>query len=282
MSVKTSINQRYAELSKTNKKIADHILRDVNQFLDMTALEAGEQYRTSAASIIRFAKTLGFKGLDELKIALAKDLSMYEKNYTMDTIINREDDVNMLCDKVELLYDTANHDLFALLDKDSLKEAIARLCESENIFLLGIGASSLPAYDMYHKLKRVNIRAHYEFDSHMGVEFLHYIGERDTIIAFSYSGLSKEIIYPCEIAKARNAKVIAVTRDAPSKLSELADLKLIIPNSEQLTRIGAISSRLSALEIVDLLYLGMAQRDEGMFKDRLVNTSMLTRELKKD
>ncbi len=282
MSVKTIINERYEELSKTNKKIADHILADVNHFLDMTALEAGECYQTSSASIIRFAKSLGYKGLDEFKIGLAKDLSMYEKNYTMDTIINREDDVGMLCDKVELLYDTANHDLFALLDKDSLSQAIDRLCESENIYLLGIGASMLPAYDMYHKLKRVHIRAHYEFDSHMGVEFLHYITERDTVIAFSYSGLSKEIIYPCKIAKQRKAKVIAVTRNAPSKLSDLADLKLVIPNSEQLTRIGAISSRLSALVIVDLLYLGMAQKDNGMFKDRLVNTSMLTGELKKD
>lgn len=281
MHVQTTIRQGYDTLSKTNKRIADCILADVDHFLRMTALEAGECYKTSSASIIRFAKTLGYSGLEEFKIALAKDSSRQEKSMAINTIINREDNMSVLCDKVEMLYDSANHDLFAMLDKVALAKAIDRLCDSENIYLLGIGASMLPAYDMYHKLKRVHIRAHYEFDSHMGVEFMHYISERDTVIAFSYSGLSKEIIYPCEIAKQKHATVIAVTRNAPSRLSELADVKLAIPNSEHLTRIGAISSRLSALEIVDLLYLGMAQRDETMFKDRLVNTSLLTRELKK-
>ena len=175
MNVKLKIRERYQNLSKTNRKIADHILSDTDGFLKMTALDAAESYQTSSASIIRFAKTLGYKGLDEFKIALAKDLSKEEKIYDVDTIISKTDDIETLCQKVEMLVDNTNHDLFELLDKDVLSKAIDCLKNSENIYLLGIGASMLPAYDMYHKLKRINFKAHYEFDAHMAVEFFNYV-----------------------------------------------------------------------------------------------------------
>lgn len=282
MNVKLKIKERYQSLSKTNRKIADYIISDTDEFLKMTALDAAKRYDTSSASIIRFAKTLGYKGLDEFKIALAKDLSKEEINYDVDTIISRNDDIDTLCQKVEMLVDNTNHDLFELLDKDALSKAIDCLKNSENIYLLGIGASMLPAYDMYHKLKRINFKAHYEFDAHMAVEFINYVSEKDCVVAFSYSGLSREITYPCEIAREKGANIIAVTRNAPSKLSDLATMILHVPNKEHLTRIGAISSRFSSMEIVDLLYLGITQKDDKMFEDKLINTSLLVRKLKED
>ncbi|WP_416324528.1 MurR/RpiR family transcriptional regulator [[Eubacterium] hominis] len=283
MNVKLKIKDRYQKLSKTNRRIADGILSDADRFLKMTALEAGEQYQTSSASIIRFTKTLGYKGLEEFKIALAKDQSRDAKEYDVDTIVSQDDDIATLCQKVEMLIDTTNHDLFDVLDKDVLSDAIECLSQSENIYLLGIGASMLPAYDMYHKLKRIHIKAHYEFDAHMAAEFFHYVTEKDCVVAFSYSGLSKEVIYPCSIAKEKGACIIAVTRNnAESALSKLADMILNVPDKEHLTRTGAISSKHSSMTIVDLLYLGITQKDENMFEDKLVHTSLLTRELKED
>ena len=73
-----------------------------------------------------------------------------------------------------------------------------------------------------------------------------------------------------------------MTRNAPSKLSDLANMILHVPDKEHLTRIGAISSRFSSMEIVDLLYLGITQKDDKMFEDKLINTSLLVRELKED
>lgn len=282
MNVSLKIKRYYQQLSKTNKKIADHILSDTEAFLKMTAIDAGKCYETSSASIIRFAKTLGYKGLDELKIALAKDISREHKKCDIDTIVSQQDDIDALCKKVEALVDNTNHELFEILDKSVLSDAIECLKNSDNIYLLGIGASMLPAYDMYHKLKRIHMKAHYEFDTHMGIEFLNYVTDRDCVVAFSYSGLSKEIIYPCEIACERGANIIAVTRNAPSKLHGLATMVLHVPDKEDLTRIGAISSRFSSMEIVDLLYLGIAQKDPNMFEDKIIDTSLLVRELKEN
>lgn len=279
MNAKLKMKQQYEGLSKTNKKIADHILANPETFLRMSALEAAKQYQTSSASIIRFTKALGYQGLEEFKIALAKDTTK-EEQQIVDTIVSSQDDVETLCRKMEALVDQTNHELFEILDQTILRQAIACLRQSEHIYLLGIGASMLPAYDLYHKLRRINMQAYFEFDAHMATEFFHYISKNDCVVAFSYSGLSKEITYPCEIAKEKGASIIAITRNTPSKLHDMASMVLHVPDKEHLTRIGAISSRFSALEIVDLLYLGIAQKDQNMFEDRLIETSRLVRELK--
>ncbi len=178
--------------------------------------------------------------------------------------------------------ETTIRDLFAGLKHPDVQEAINLLDQSENIILFGIGASMLSAYDMYHKLKRIHLKAHFEFDPHMGIEFLNYVNEHDTVMAFSYSGLSKEILYPCQIAKRKGAKVIAVTRKGNSPLSEMADLVLNVPDTEHLHRVGAISSKLSSMLVVDLLYLGIMQKDDQMYEDKLIETSLLTRKMKEE
>lgn len=273
------IQKQYTGFSKTNKRIADYVLANYESCLNMTALEIADKCQTSSASIIRFAKTLGFPGLDEFKISLAK-ASLHEDMYGEDLIISEKDDIRTLKDKVQSLVSNSNELFFYQLDIAQYEAAVKALRQTNHVYLLGIGASSLPAYDLYHKLRRINRNASFEFDAHMMVEFFQFLTEDDVVVAFSYSGQSSEVVYPCEIAKEKGAKVIAVTRNAQSPLSDLSDILLTLPNNEHLIRVGAITSKYSSLLMGDLLYLGIIQQDYTKIEEFLVNTSLLTRKLK--
>lgn len=279
MNVKIIIRNKYGSLSKTYKKIADYMMSNGEELLKLTSIEIAQQCETSSASVVRFVKSIGFSGLDEFKISVAKTLKKDTVD-RIDPIISKMDDISTLCDKLHILMNGSIDYLFYLLDKNALKKSFDTIRNADNIYLLGIGASFLPAYDLFHKLMRANLKAHFYFDTHMTVEVFNYITKKDTVIAFSYSGSSKEIVYPSEIASSKNAKVIAVTRNKPSKLSKLVDILLAVPDNEELTRIGAIASKYSSMAISDILYLGVIQKRFDSIEKELVNTNILTRKLK--
>lgn len=273
------IRDRYENFSKAYKKISDYILSNPQYVIKSTALDISKKCGVSSASIVRFAKYIGFKGLDELKISIAS------KNYNdniniINPIISPNDNIKELCDKLMILIKTSNEDFFYQLDKKLLEKAFNIIREARKIHILGIGASSLPAYDLFHKLKRVNFNAFFYEDAHLNAEVFNYIGNKDVVIVFSYSGRTKEIISPVKIASSKKTPIIAITRKKKNPLSNLADILITVPNNEELTRIGAITSKYSSLIVSDLLYLGCIQKDFDNIKKNLIETSILARELK--
>ncbi len=198
----------------------------------------------------------------------------------MDLIISPEDTIDDLCQKLGQMVSTAMEDFFYQLDRDALSRAIGVLKKSRRIYTLGIGASMLPAYDLFHKLKRADFNAFYSQDTNMVMEFFNYLDERDVVVAFSYSGQSKEIIYACEAARERGVVVIAVTRKSSSPLSGLADICLFVPNQERAMRIGAFTSKHTSMTMADLLYLGVIQDDLETMEVELMKTRKLVERLK--
>ena len=273
------IRDRYENFSKAYKKISDYILSNPQYVIKSTALDIAKKCGVSSASIVRFAKYIGFKGLDELKISIASKNYNNNKNI-INPIISPNDDIKELCDKLMILIKTSNEDFFYQLDKKLLEKAFNIIREARKIHILGIGASSLPAYDLFHKLKRVNFNAFFYEDAHLNAEVFNYIDNKDVVIVFSYSGRTKEIIYPVKIASSKKTPIIAITRKKKNPLSNLADILITVPNNEELTRIGAITSKYSSLIVSDLLYLGCIQKDFDNIKKNLIETSILVRELK--
>ncbi len=280
MNIILELRSQLESLSKTNKRIVEFILKNPSVVLENTAAQLGELSQTSSASIIRFVHALGYKGLDEFKIELAKELSTQDDVLSISGGINQNDDLETLCLKTQSLIDQTNRDLFYQLKEDQLAQAIKIVQDAKHVYLFGIGASSLAAYDLYHKFNRIQKQSVFNFDSHMTVEFLHYLEKTDCVIVYSYSGHSREVVEAAVLAKSKGVKVIAITQNAPSPLSENADIILTVPNNEPAPRVGAIASKFSIMLISDLLYLGVIQKDLKKVEKNLLETSKLTRKLK--
>lgn len=278
--VELKIRERYSQMSRAEKKISDFILSHGTECLEMTALDIAEKSEVSSASVIRYVQKLGYDGLDGFKLALASAGPQENEWKMKDLIISPEDSMDELCGKMKQMTETSFQDFFYQLDKEALKSAIDAVKKARRIYTLGIGASMLPAYDLYHKLKRADFDATSGMDINMMMEFFNYLDERDVVVAFSYSGQSKEVIYACEAAKHQKVTVIAVTRNSPSRLREIADICLFVPNQEHVMRIGAFTSKFTSMMMADLLYLGAIQENLKTIEIELVKTRKLVEGMK--
>lgn len=279
-SIKLKIREKYGQMSKAEKKLSDYILSDSKNCLGMTAADIADKSGVSSATVIRYVQKLGFEGLEGFKLALAASRAQETEEDMVDPIISMEDDLDTLCHKLDVMITSEFQDFFYQLDKDALLKAIEAVKKARKIYLLGIGASMLPAYDLFHKLRRADFPADFYQDIDMMVEFFNYIDKRDVIIAFSYSGQSQEVLYACQIAKQQKAAVIAITRRRDSPLKDLADICLFVPDNEAVLRIGAFTSLHTSLMMDELLYMGVIQEDLEHIEVELIKTRKMVAGLK--
>lgn len=279
MQIDDKIISMYPSLSKSSKKIADYYLYHQKDFLTNNAEKLGQLTATSAATIIRFCKQLNFAGLKAFQIELAIEMpkDVPEK---INTIINNDDDPSVVLNK---LYNSLNEnlkELASLVDRNVLSKIINLMNNSNMIYLEGIGASSLPAQDLFFKLIRINKNASYISDIHIALENITHSKSKDLVIIFSYSGLTKEILLIAEQAKKNGTKVVAITRNHKSPLTQIADLVLTTPISEHLHRFGAINSLFSEFFISSLLYLSLISPNLKQLREKIDLTDRVLRSLK--
>lgn len=278
--VMTVIRQRYRELSETNKKIADFILSEPHVFLRLSGHEVAERTGTSPASVTRFARSINYQGLEELKLSIASEQGEH-LNRSVTSVFKEEDSTSELRDKVGNLITHSIEDLTYCLDMDELSRAIELTKKSETIYLLGIGASSLTTYNLYHKFNRSGKKAVFNFDAHMNMEFMNYSTENDVVIAVSYSGLSKEVLIACKIAKKNKTPIIFISRNTSEKIKQICDVLLQVPDNEHLVRVGAISSVTTSMAVGDMIYIGSIQEKlDGEISERMIKTNQLIRTFK--
>lgn len=91
--------------------------------------------------------------------------------------------------------------------------------------------------------------------------------ENSVVVGISHSDSDKGLVEALEVAKARGAKLIAITSYQKSALSQLTDITLYTSTRETEFRTEASSSRLAQLSLIDTLYVGVSlQRQEETLK----------------
>ena len=84
-SVLDMICASYERFFDAEKKIADYILNHKKDAVEMTVAELAKASGTSDATVSRFCRRCGFKGYQNLKLALAKEIMEEEKVFTIQT-----------------------------------------------------------------------------------------------------------------------------------------------------------------------------------------------------
>lgn len=259
MSCIFKIKEGFNSFTNTEKKLANYILKNKEEVVNLSAQELSDKADISPAAVVRFSKTLGYKGFTALKVDLAKDRDERENDTSV--IISENDSINDIIRKVKVSNTSSIDETIGLLNVDTINNIVEAMVNAKRIYLFGIGASGIVAMDLQQKLLRINKNSLYQMDPHTQISSSVHITDEDVAIGISYSGETKEVNTPLKIAKENGAKTIAITRYNKNSLSKIADYSVYLPNDEKDLRVGAITSRIDALTIVDILYLGVAKND---------------------
>lgn len=155
------------------------------------------------------------------------------------------------------------------------RSSVEVIRRSRVIYLFGMGASLCAAKDAYLKFLRLNKLCIINEDWHSQLVQSFNATAQDAALVFSYSGATAEVIECMKNLKHRGTPMIAITRCIQSPVSDLADYKLYTAANESLFRSGAMSSRMSQLNVVDILFTALANADYDQSVDQLSRTHIV-------
>lgn len=244
------------EMSKAEKRIAQIILDDPREIVQMSITELAARSKVSDATVVRFCRRLGMQGYQEMKVTLAQDLVS-----PIESIHEEVSEGDAPADVLGKVFSSTMHALeytLRILDKRQFEQALETISRAKTINIYGCGNSASVARDMQHKLMRLGLRAVSFSDGHMQSIASTALEKGDVCIAISHSGSSKDVVSAAKLAKMRGATVICMTGLGRSPLSDVADIRLDTASKETSYHIVALSSRISQYTIIDSLYSALA------------------------
>ncbi|MDO5058621.1 MAG: SIS domain-containing protein [Neisseria sp.] len=254
----SKISESLAELSGAERKVAECALAEPKWFVHAAVAEIAEKATVSQPTVIRFCRSLGYKGLPEFKLALSANIG-HEGTPFVHEELNADDDMGDVMEKV--LGNTAASllGMRRFLREDELEKAIAMLTHARRIEFYGVGNSGIVAQDAQHKFFRFGMSTVAYSDPHIQLMAASVLTAQDVLVVVSHSGSSIELLDAVSIAKQNNASVIAITR-ADSALAHLADCVLNVTSQEDGGRYTPMVSRILKLAVIDILAIGLALR----------------------
>ena len=245
-----NIKIHYNTFSKAEKKIADFLMQNPDDILPLYITKLAEKCGTSEATIVRFAKRLGFEGYQQLKIAIAQEAETRPINENITPTDSASDILTKVCDDIYCSLEKTKK----AIDGDSLEKCCKAILSSDNILVCGLGNSASVALDASHKMFRLGLNAHAYTDNHMQAIAAAHTDKNSLLIGISHSGASKDIVQAMGIAKQNGATTVAITNFGKSPVDKVSDVILHTVSDETNYRILGLSSRIAQLAIIDTIY----------------------------
>ncbi len=249
-------------LTRTAQRIAEYILHSPRHVTQLSIAELSRETEAGEATIIRFCRTLGYKGFHEFKMDLAIELATSEPNNSspmLDAEITSSDDAHTIGLKLQNTINNVLSETLNLLDMTQVTKVVEALRSSQSVYIFGVGSSGITAEDMKHKLIRIGLRVDAVTNNHFMYMQAALLKAGDVAIAISHSGESHETVHTLKLARQGGATTVALTHNLGSSLSEVADFCLINGNRQGMLQGDSIGTKTAQLFVLDLLYTLLVQ-----------------------
>ena len=252
------IRALYSTLRPSEQKVAGYILEHPQEVIYLSVTELSNRVGVSDATIIKFCQRVGYKGYQEMKIYLAKELvtpmlEIYGE-------ITRRDDLGVVKEKIFQINAQALNDTKKILADSELERAVTAIDQAGRFHIFGLGASGGVAVDAQLKFLRIGIPTVAFTDSHNQTAFAALSTKDDAALAITNSGNTKDVVRALAVARAAGATTICLTSSPGSAVVKEAEIKLFTSATETIFRSGAIASRIAQLSVIDVLFIGVALR----------------------
>ena len=247
----------YNNLTKSETKVADYILRHKQQVHLQSISELAAASDVSEATISRFCHSVGCHSFSEFKLAVVQSNSSSESadmsNDLYSTVLPT-DSIEQKCRKLCNVSTDSLQQTLKELEFDKIDEAVDILSQANNVFCFGQGNSSIVAEDAWGRFCCVSPKFHFISNANLQYDTTRLLGKNDVVLYFSFSGSVRELVEVGQILSKSEAKLILVTRFPNSRGAAVADLVLICSANEAPQQQGSIAAKISQLFIVDVLF----------------------------
>lgn len=257
------ISYEYYSFTASERKVADYMLSNPNGMAYLSISELAAACGVAEATISRFCRRLGYSGFPAFKMAVANASVRHKlpSDNPLSGEVTSEDSVADICQKLLTAETEAMSQTMSVLSADAICHAASLLQSASRVLCMGQGGSMLIASEAAHLFSTVSNRFYPVSDSHLQAMAATLMDPSDVIFFFSYSGSTKAMMETLELAKARQGKVILVTRFPNSPGALLADVVLQCGANENPLQSGSIAARIAQMYLLDVLFSEYSRRD---------------------
>ncbi len=254
------INEKYAKMSKGQKKLADYIIENYDKAAFLTAAKLGAVVSVSESTVVRFAMNLGYQGYPDFQKALEEMVrNRLNSIQRMEVAYGRISQSEILstvlqsdAEKIKLTLEN--------IDENAFETAIDILMNARNIYVLGIRSCMPLANFLSFYLNMIfdNVRLIHTSSPSEIFEQMIRIGEEDAIIGISFPRYSMRTLKAMEFANNRNAKVITLTDSVHSPMNLYSSCNLIARSDMA----SIVDSLVAPLSVINALVVALCMKKQ--------------------
>jgi len=268
------LQTHYQQLTPAEKKLADFVLRYPSQTVTLSAAALARQAGTAPSAVIRFCKSLGYKGFSDLKLQLA--VALRQPSYLPG--MDRDDGPETVLQKIFAANIKALQDTAARLDKDAFCATVRLLTEARTVHIYAVGTSAPPAQELEHRLMLLGISARAYTDVvQMSLSTMN-LGPGDVAVGISHTGRTQPTVDALAKSRLAGAATVCLTSYSASPITEQADRVLTVYSDDTRYPTEAVSARIAQIGVIDAL---VAALSVARF-DRAAERSQKTHDLLED
>lgn len=226
----TKIGKRVNQMTKSQKKVANYLLFNMDKLLFFTADELAKAANVSTATVVRFARELDFEGYTDMqKAARLRFHDREEEPEDLPQSDAEEDSPEYLLEK-SFRQDIQNlKRTFQGLSREDLERACTLMKTSRRIYLVGMRISRSMATYAYINWGMLRKGVHLIHNEGLDyVEELVEINSEDLIVAFWAPRYNRATYQMLSHAKRQKASVLLITNQKFNLTMEEGDFDVIL------------------------------------------------------
>ncbi len=229
-------------LSKSEMKVANYYINNLEDAVECTLLEISKILNVGEATIVRFSKKIGYDCFKNMQLESSIDLER-----------NKGKNKKQFYHELEKGITDAIGNTILNLDDKNIENIAKEIDKHENCVCIGVGASGFSAHILSIRLIRNGKKTYYIEDNHNETIFLSTIDESFTVIAFSNSGTAVDTVEAAKLAKNKGATIIGITSSLISPLADISDYVLFCNKRAKVISGGNLATQINQIFIADVI-----------------------------
>jgi DNA-binding MurR/RpiR family transcriptional regulator len=247
-------------LAPSDAAVASLIERDPEAVMVQSISDVADAAGTSASTVVRCSQRLGFKGFQELRLELARELGA---RGSLATVGQREGSSADILEHVLTTEIAVIRNVTATLDLEQFDAAVAAVAAGRRVLFIGNASS---ASFVHHagftgRLVGLAVEAPTETDAQDAAAAL--LGAGDVCVALTQTGAGRATVATQGVAREAGATTIAITAFTHSPITEVTDHVLVAGGDPSAPyRLESIPARLALHAVLDALFIAVAVRNQ--------------------
>ena len=273
------ISERYNQLTKSEKRIANYLRKNQEESAFLAAGEIADRLGLSEATLVRFARSLGFNNYPAMRTVLQ---TAFRQRVTHSARLRgRLEDLRQGGDIFERLVVSEMDYLTQALetvDRQALQKSVELMRSCERIFVFGVGPSISLANLMDIRLRRFGRQVVPLTTAGREIlEPLMLMNDRDLLFMICFFDVSPTQQLVIDYANEVNCPVIILTDTLGSIIGDKADVVLTARRGPM----AEFHSLVVPMTIINTLLLAIANEDRELVMANLDKLDQMRERLKK-